>query len=143
MEEDDETLRPQRHREVHIHVIDRVKPLIEAAHEVPGCGAHKERTAATTVYGSNASKCVWRRRVADVRHGGVAPQNHPGVLKTAIGVEHLAADCASFGMRIRSLDQGFHPARLHLGIVVQQKEQLAAREIAAAVAGAGKAEIER
>jgi hypothetical protein len=134
LEEHDETLRTQLHREVLIHEMDRVKPLIEAAHEVPGCSAYKERAAATTVYSSNASECVGRRRVSDERHGGVAPHYHPGVLKAAIEVEHLATNRAGFGMRIRRLDQGFHPAELHLCIVVQQEEQLAAREIAAAVA---------
>ena len=92
---------------------------------------------------SNLPKCVRGRGAADPRgrREAIAPQNLPGELKTAIGMKCLAADRAGFGMGIRGFDQRFHPAGLHLGIVVQQKEEFAAREIAAAVAGAGKAEI--
>src|SRR5262249_40225505 len=62
-----ETMRPQRHPEVHVNVIDRVKALIKAAHDVPGCGPYEERTGTTIIDCSNVSKCIRPRGGADPR----------------------------------------------------------------------------
>jgi len=56
-------------------------------------------------------------------------------------MENLAADRACLGMRVGSFDQGFHPSRLNLRIVVKQDQQFAACQVPAPIAGSRQAKI--
>jgi hypothetical protein len=133
------------HRKVGVFVIGRCVVRIEAAEGVEQVLADRDRSPRAVVH--LAHEVV--ARVGGVVEAPVVPARRvgehdaTGFLQTAVGIHQLGAGQAHVLMLYECGEQRIQPARLHRGIVVEEDQELAARQRRARIAGADEAEVLR
>ena len=126
-----------REGEIGVFVVGRRVARIEAAQRFEQRARECDRRAAAVVGIAHIREpAIVRRFVAAVVPAGTIGEHHPaGLLQAAVGIDQPGADQADLRMLSESVEHRVQPAGLRHGVVVEEDDEIAARQLRAVVAG--------
>ena len=132
-----------REGEVGVLVIGRGVANIEAVKPFEQRARDRDRRAAAVIGIAHVGEpaVVGRFAATVVPAGAVGEYHAAGFLQAAVGIHELGADQAGVRMSLEGLQHRIQPARLRHGVVVEEDQELAARQRRAVVAGGDEAAI--
>ena len=112
--------------EIGILAIGGGKGWIEATNGREIGAAHQQGSAGEVVGVAHViiDRFVPVIEAAIIPAGGIVPDDAAGFLQAAIGVDQLGTGGSGIGAAAQQIDERIQPAGLHLGIVVQEQQEL-------------------
>ena len=132
-------------REVRILAVGGDVALVETAEFAEQCRRQQQRRARAVIRAAHVVE-FGRGGVAQpaiVPRRGIAPQDAAGFLQAPVRIQQHRAGHAGVGVLREHVEQRVQPARHRLGVVVEEADVLATRELQGLVAGTQEAEVLR